>query len=129
MRPSVASASIVSTLPALAARGERDARELRLAVDQHRAGAAFAAVAAALGAGEPQRLAQIVEQQRVIRDRILAVPAVDRQGKDALGHVFSDRPRLRTWCGRGPMSLRAHAANRQVRERESLVEPGAGDRA
>src|SRR6266511_4068043 len=53
--------------------------EPRLAVDQHRAGAAFAAVAALLGSGQPRGLAQIVEQQKVIDNRVLAHPPVDRQ--------------------------------------------------
>ena len=41
------------------------AGQARLVVHQHGAGAAFAAVAALLGAGQAQRLAQIVQQQQV----------------------------------------------------------------
>src|SRR2546430_434151 len=43
--------------PPLAFQREHQARELRLAVDQHRAGAAFAELAAVLGAGETEILA------------------------------------------------------------------------
>ena len=63
--------------PAGAARDERDAREPRLSVDQHRARATLAAVAAALRAGEARVLAQVVEQQQRIGDRVLAEAAVD----------------------------------------------------
>ena len=58
---------------------ERQARQDALAVDQHRAGAARALVAALLGAREPRPLAQQVEQAlaRLQLDRILL--AVDTQ--------------------------------------------------
>ncbi len=68
--PSCASDSTVSTRrPATAAASVR--QESRgVVVDQHRAGAAFAAVAAGLGAGEADDLAQIVEQQQIVRHRV-----------------------------------------------------------
>ena len=42
--------------------GEHQAGAHRLAVEQHRAGAADAVLAAGMGAGEPELLAQAVEQ-------------------------------------------------------------------
>ena len=48
MRPSIGKAFDRLHMPAFATRRERDAREPRLAVDQHRARAALAAVAALL---------------------------------------------------------------------------------
>ena len=56
--------------------GQRQAGEPRLAVDQHRAGAAFAAVAAGLGAGEADFLAQVIEQQNIVGDRVGTVAPV-----------------------------------------------------
>ena len=68
-------------LVALAHRGERRARLHRLAVHQHHAGAAVRGVAAPVGAGQPGRIADVVDEQLarldVARDR-LAVD-VDRQ--------------------------------------------------
>ena len=49
--------------------GERQAREQRLAVDEHRAGAALAELAAVLRPGEAEVLAQDLEQRAVRRDR------------------------------------------------------------
>ncbi len=62
-------------------RRQRQAGQRRLVVDQHRAGAAFAAVAAGLGAGQAQLLAQEIEQQHVVRHRLAAVAAVERERK------------------------------------------------
>ena len=60
-------------------------------VDQHRAGAALAAVAALLRSGQDKPLAQKVEQRhpRVLERDVLAV-AIDRQA-DGQSHVRSDR--------------------------------------
>ncbi len=57
------SPSIVVMLVALVHHRERQARIDAPAVDDHRAGAALAVVAALLGAGEMQMLAQRVEQR------------------------------------------------------------------
>ena len=67
-------------LSAVEAGGERQARIDAPAVDQHRAGAALAAVAALLGAGEIEPLAQQVEQRypRVLERDVPAV-AVHRK--------------------------------------------------
>jgi len=56
---------------------QRAAGQSGLVVDQHGAGAAFAAVATLLGAGEAQAVAQVVEQQCVFRDGFLAPAPVD----------------------------------------------------
>ncbi len=63
-------------LPAIVAASVRQDKR-RLVVDQHRAGAAFAAVAAGLGAGQADLLAQVVEQQDIVGDRIGAVAPVE----------------------------------------------------
>ena len=60
--------------------GEREAGIDAPAVDQHRAGAALAVVAALLGAGEVEMLAQRVEQRRPGRDAQLVIDAVDVKG-------------------------------------------------
>ena len=68
---------------ALALEAEHEAREHRLAVDEHGAGAALAELAAVLGAGQPEVLAQDLEQRLVRRERDLdrlavhAEPEVD----------------------------------------------------
>ena len=64
-------------LLALDARGERQARQHAAAVDQHRAGAALAMVAALLGAGQADVLAQRVEQRGPHVERQLMALAVD----------------------------------------------------
>src|SRR6185312_10422015 len=61
---------------ALDGRCERQAGERRFVVDQDRAGAAFAAVAAGLGAGEADLFAQVIEQQNIVGDRVGAVAPV-----------------------------------------------------
>ena len=73
---------------AFAARREREAGKPRLAVDEHGAGAAFAAVAAALRAGEAEALAQVIDEQERVLDQLLARAAVDIQ-RDALAQVAS----------------------------------------
>ena len=62
-------------------RRQRQAGQRAAVVDQHRAGAAFAAVAAGLGAGQAHFLAQIIEQQHIVGDRVGAVAAVERELK------------------------------------------------
>ena len=52
----------------------------RLAVDMHDAGAALAGVAADMGAGQPQLLAQQLDQQRAALDLDRVLLAVHRQG-------------------------------------------------
>src|SRR5512145_19892 len=70
---------------AFAACGEREAGKPRLAVDQHRARAAFATVAAALRARQTAALAQVVEEKQVVLDRLLASAPVYGE-RNALGH-------------------------------------------
>ena len=67
------------------ARGQRQAGEARLVVHQHRAGAAFAAVAAGLGAGEADGLAQVVEEKAVAGDRVDAPAPVEGEFENS-GH-------------------------------------------
>ncbi len=62
--------------------GEAQAGQHGLVIDQHRTGAAFAAVTAGLGSGEADHLAQVIEQQDVVGDRVLAFPSVQREGQD-----------------------------------------------
>src|SRR5262249_371744 len=56
--------------PPLHAGRQGQAGEPRPVVDQHRAGAALAAVTTGLGAGEPDDLAQVIEQQQVVGNRV-----------------------------------------------------------
>jgi hypothetical protein len=67
---------------------QRAAGQARLAVDQHGAGAAFAAVATLLGAGESERIAQVVDQQCVLGHGVFARPAIDGQSEYGF-HVAS----------------------------------------
>ena len=68
---------------------QRQAAEHAAAVDEHRAGAALAVVSAFLGAGQPEMLAQRVEQRGAGIDCQPAPPAVDgnleRGGARGLG--------------------------------------------
>ena len=69
-RPSAASPSMVVIDRAVALDAEHQAREHRLAVDEHRARAALAQLAAVLGAGELQVLPQHFEQRlRAVNER------------------------------------------------------------
>ena len=52
-------------------------QEGRLAVDQYRTAAAFAAVAADLGAGQPDDFAQIIDQQHIVRYRIFTGTSIE----------------------------------------------------
>ena len=65
-----------------AAMRQGDAGQPRRAVDQHRAGAAFAAVAAHLGAGQADLFAQVIDQQRVVGHRVLARLSVHGEAED-----------------------------------------------
>ena len=84
---------------ALVLHRQRQARQDALAVDQHRAGAAGALVAALLGAGEMQVLAQQVEQRCPDIDRKVAGLSVDDEmhmqalpdGRSAVGRLRSRR--------------------------------------
>ncbi len=62
---------------------EGQAGEDRLAVDQHGAGPALPQLAAVLGPGEPEVLAQHLEERPVHRDGDLAALPVDGQGHEA----------------------------------------------
>ena len=62
--------------------GEREAGEDRLAVDEDRAGAALAQLAAVLGPGQRHVLAQHLEEGAVDRDGDLAALPVHRQGHE-----------------------------------------------
>jgi hypothetical protein len=93
--------------PVLALRGQRQARQHRLVVDEDGAGAALAELAAVLGAGEPQVLAQHLEQRLVVVDERVDGFAVDvhRQPQlprfRAIGHGFRLLEQGRTrWCVR-----------------------------
>src|SRR5712691_11736138 len=65
--------------PPFAIEGKREAGEHRHAFHQHRAGAAFAELAAVLGAGQVQVLAQHFEQRLVRGERNLLLLAVHAQ--------------------------------------------------
>src|SRR2546425_1278581 len=92
--------------PPLEIEGKREAGEHRHALHQHRAGAAFAELAAVLGAGQVQVLAQHFEQRLVRGERNLLLLAVDAQREvdvlrrgsfhfTALGRGARARPRTR----------------------------------
>ena len=66
-------------LVALGLERERQAGVARHAVDQHRAGAALAALAAGLGAGQAEPLAEDVEQRPARLDEQPVAPAVDEE--------------------------------------------------
>ena len=70
---------MVVTFGAVLHDGERQARIDPPAVDQHRAGAALAVIAALLRAGQVEMVAQRVEQGRPRRDIELRLDAVDGQ--------------------------------------------------
>ena len=72
-------------LASLALDGQRQAGEHRLAVDQHGARAALAQLAAVLGAGEVELLAQHLEQGLVRRREDIALFPVDLERQER-GH-------------------------------------------
>ena len=66
---------------------QSQAGEHRSVIDQHGTGAAFAAIATCLGAGQADFLTQKIEQQNVIGDRISAVTPIERELKQP-GQTF-----------------------------------------
>jgi len=95
--------------PATAAASVR--QESRALIDQHRAGAALPAIAAGLGAGEPDNLAQVVEQQRLsltpsARGRPFSVSSKRR----AMGYSHSNnRPSIQFGQPQTLVNLRGNA--------------------
>src|SRR3989449_1641909 len=85
--------------PILALEGEDQARELRPAVEQHRAGAALPQFAAVLGPGQAEVLAQDLEERLVRREGDLLGLAVDVQAQVHLG------ARGRSSCGPLPAAF------------------------
>ena len=71
---------------AVAVDAEHEAREHRLAVEQHGAGAAFAQLAAVLGAAQVQVFTQNLEQRLVRRERDLGRFAVQRDRDGGVVH-------------------------------------------
>src|SRR5438445_531996 len=61
--------------------GEEQAGARAVAVDQHRAGAAHAVLAADMGARESERVAQEIAEQQARLDRALVGRAVHRHGE------------------------------------------------
>ena len=74
------------TVAAAALDAEHQAREHRLTVEQHGAGAALAKLAAVLGAAEVQVLTQHLEQRLVRRERDVGRLAVDGQ-RESIGRA------------------------------------------
>src|SRR5207237_3343084 len=74
-------------------RGQGQAREDRNAVDQHRAGAALAELAAVLRAGELELLAQHFEQGVVRLGGDGVALAVDHEAQQLLRHATASRRR------------------------------------
>ena len=68
---------MVSIAPAFSLRAEHQARAHEPAVEDDAAGAAVAGAAAFLGAGQPQAIAQDIEQRLVRLAKELDVIAVD----------------------------------------------------
>src|SRR5262249_48631345 len=73
-------------------RREREARQSRFVVDQHGAGAAFAAVAAGFCSSEADDFPQIVQQQYVIGHRVDAAAAVENELENARHACGSHTP-------------------------------------
>ena len=90
----------VADLLALHFDRERRAGIDRAAVDEHRAGAAGAAIAAALVAGQVGAHAQRVEQRDARLDHQIELPAVDGQPHRHLAGPDRGRPALRLELGR-----------------------------
>ena len=87
--------SVTTSAPSCATASARQ-RCVAAAVDQHRAGTALAVVAALLRAGQPELLAQEVEQRRARVDRDVVRDAVhpqlhvgDDRGVHGFGHALS----------------------------------------
>lgn len=89
-------------LAALLHHGQRETRVDPPAVDEDGAGAALAEVAAFLGAGQVQAIAQSVEEGRPHVDREAMLRAVhpERDGARPLGdHADAGRAERRPWTG------------------------------
>jgi len=91
-------------------RGDREAGERRPVVDQHGTGAAFAAVAAGLGAGEADLFAQEIEQQNVVRNRVGAVTPIERELKNPGQKFLPCKARIERFALRLIMPLRHTSA-------------------
>src|SRR5438093_10862719 len=90
---------------ALALGGQHQAGKLRRAVDQHRAGAALAQLAAVLGAGEAKVLAQHLEQRLVAGDGQLDGFAVNCQAElQAARHIDWEPNKSRLLYSEDPVS-------------------------
>jgi hypothetical protein len=76
----------------VAARGKRYARGYRFAIDQDRAGAAFAAVASGLYAGQARDIAQVIYKQLIFRHRVFTPATIEFQLEQPL-----PRPRALCW--------------------------------
>ena len=76
---------------------EHQARQHRLAVEQHGARAALAELAAVLGAAEVQILTQHLEQRLVRRERDLGRLAVDGQGDVVMSVVSISDSQIGAW--------------------------------
>src|SRR5690242_9817605 len=74
-------------LPAGAALHQREAGELRCAIDDDGAGAACALMTAGLGAVEAELVAQGRKQSRTAVDELILLLAVDGELDGDLGHV------------------------------------------
>ena len=84
--------STVTTLRAFGLHREHQAGAHRLAVDQHGAGAADAVLAADMGAGEPQLVAQAIGQRQARLDVDADLLAVDLEFASVM--AFTSPPRL-----------------------------------
>src|SRR5437016_1811665 len=95
----------------LALGGQHQAGKLRHAVDQHRAGAALAQLAAVLGAGEAEVLAQYFEQRLVAGAGQLDGFAVDAEAQlQAARHIVWVPNKLRPLYCKVPVAGRVRAA-------------------
>src|SRR2546427_11168145 len=95
----------------LALGGQHQAGKLRHAVDQHRAGAALAQLAAVLGAGEAEVLAQYFEQRLVAGAGQLDGFAVDAEAQlQAARHIVWVPNKLRPLYCKVPVAGRGRAA-------------------
>ena len=109
-RPSTVSIRQPSSL-----HGEHQAGAHAVAVDQHRAGAAHAVLAADMRAGEPERVAQEIGEQQARLDRSLVGRAVDRHlDRARLAHALAS---VRASPRRG------RAPGRRARRRDDADSP------
>ena len=108
-RLAVAQALDGRNLAALGAQGGGQAGKHRLAVHDHRAGPAFALIAADFGAGQPQAVAEHVYQQLVGLDLDGHRLTVDGHGQ-RVGLGFHGWPPIRAYCGLGRRPVPGHGA-------------------